>query len=153
MQNMIYAPAAWTAAGQQKVVFLAGSIAMGQAEDWQQTAGNYLAKIGILVLNPRRLAWDSSWVQNIDNVPFREQVEWELNGLECADKIIFYFDPSTQAPISLLELGLWAKSGKCIVCCPAGYWRKGNVDIVCQRYGVEVCEDLNALLQRVAETI
>jgi nucleoside 2-deoxyribosyltransferase len=153
MENIIYAPDTWQAAEKQKVVFLAGSIAMGQAEDWQQVAGNYLAKNGILALNPRRLAWDSSWVQTIDNAPFREQVEWELDGLERADKIVFYFDPSTQAPITLLELGLWAKSGKCIVCCPAGYWRKGNVDIVCKRYGIEICEDLSALLQRLAESI
>jgi len=23
-----------------------------------------------------------------------------------------------------------------MVCCPEGFWRKGNVDIVCQRFGI-----------------
>jgi hypothetical protein len=35
----------------------------------------------ILVLNPRREDWDSSWIQSIDNPQFREQVEWEIYAL------------------------------------------------------------------------
>jgi hypothetical protein len=23
-----------------------------------------------------------------------------------------------------------------IVCCPDGYWRKGNVEVVCRRFGI-----------------
>jgi hypothetical protein len=56
-----------------------------------------------------------------------------------------YFDPATKSPISLLELGLFAKTGKLIVCCSEGFWRKGNVDIVCKRYGVMQVENLDKL--------
>ena len=60
------------------------------------------------------------------------QVEWELEGLELCDIIIMYFDSNTKSPISLLELGLFAHKKKMIVFCPNGFWRKGNVDVVCK---------------------
>jgi hypothetical protein len=67
--------------------------------------------------------------------------------------IIMYFDTSTKAPISLLELGLFAKSGKLVVCCPDGFWRKGNVDIVCEHYGVIQAKDLEELINEVKKGI
>jgi len=126
-----------------RAVFLAGSIEMGKAENWQQRLCKELK--GITILNPRRDDWDNSWVQSINNPQFREQVEWEMEAMEKADIIAMYFDKTTRSPITLLELGLFAHSGKLIVCCPPGFWRKGNVDIVCKRYGitqVDTIEDL-----------
>lgn len=125
-------------------IFLAGSIEMGTAENWQKKVKDLLnyKSANFQILNPRRDDWDSSWVQDKNNFQFRQQVEWELDGLEKADKIIMYFDPKTKSPISLLELGLFARSGKLIVICPDGYWRKGNVDIVCEKYGVEQAKSL-----------
>lgn len=127
-----------------KAVFLAGSIEMGAAEDWQTKATELLD--GFTILNPRRDDWDSSWEQTIDNPQFREQVEWELEAMERADAILVYFDPATKSPITLLELGLWAKgfpSQKMVVVCPDGFWRKGNVDIVCKRYRVKTAYTLD----------
>jgi hypothetical protein len=66
--------------------------------------------------------------------------------LDSSDIIVMYFDPNTKSPISLLELGLYAASGKLIVCCPEGFWRKGNVDIVCQRYKVPTVETIEDLI-------
>lgn len=117
-------------------IFLAGSIEMGKAENWQDKVCRLLKDTNWTILNPRRDDWDSSWEQSKDNKQFREQVEWELEAQENAYKILMYFDPKTKAPISLLELGLFTNSGKMIVVCPKGFWRKGNVDIVCERYGV-----------------
>ncbi len=118
---------------------------MGRAARWQDELANQLQDLDLLVFNPRREAWDSSWVQQIDNPVFREQVEWELGALEQATLIVLYFDPATTAPISLLEMGLFARSGKLIVCCPEGYFRKGNVDIVCRRYGIPQAATLGEL--------
>jgi len=131
-------------------VFLAGSIEQGQASNWQLQLINYLSKSidTINIFNPRRKDWDSTWVQSIDNQQFREQVEWELDGMDLADVICLYFDPATSAPISLLELGLHA-GHKLIVCCPKGYWRKGNVDIVCARYNVPTVDTLLELAEAV----
>ena len=126
-------------------VFLAGSIEMGKAINWQDQVKTILADTDIVVLNPRRDDWDSSWVQSKDHKQFRTQVEWELCALELADRIVMYFDVATKSPISLLELGLFARSGKLIVCCPDGFWRKGNVDIVCERYGIPMIEGLEEI--------
>ena len=129
--------------------FLAGSIEMGEAEDWQAVISEALGDLEIVILNPRRDAWDASWAQSIDNPQFRGQVEWELDGMAQADVIAMYFAPATKAPITLLELGLHARSGKLVVCCPDGFWRKGNVDIVCARHGIEQVADLVALAAAV----
>ena len=112
-------------------VFLAGSIDLGTAEDWQARVANDLRGLDVLIFNPRRDEWDASWTQSIDNALFRQQVEWELEGLERAAVVAMYFAPTTRAPVTLLELGLCARTGKLLVCCPEGYWRRGNVEVVC----------------------
>lgn len=126
----------------RKSVFLAGSIEMGAAENWQTKVETALADLDIDVYNPRRDNWDPSWEQSIYNEKFVEQVEWELDALDEATYVLMYFDPKTKSPISLLELGLYAQNRKLVVVCPDGFWRKGNVDIVCERYGVCQCDSL-----------
>lgn len=128
-----------------KSVFLAGSIEMGKAIDWQKQMA--LELNDCIIYNPRRDDWDSSWIQTIDNPKFFEQVNWELNCLDKADIIALYFVPETMSPISLLELGLYAESGKLVVGCPEGFWRKGNVDIVCDRYGIPNANTLEGLIK------
>src|SRR6185436_15768358 len=91
-------------------VFLAGSIEMGKAVDWQTELSGFFEKLNWNVFNPRRDDWDSSWKQEKTNLQFAEQVNWELNALEAATLIVMYFDPKTKSPISLLELGLHAKN-------------------------------------------
>lgn len=148
----IKAPHTYSQYKDKKSIFLAGSIEMGTAEDWQSKVCSLLEKQDILILNPRRDEWDSSWEQSIDNPKFREQVEWELQALEDAQHIIFYFSPGTKSPITLMELGIHAVKNpqKCIVVCPQGYWRKGNVDIVCNRYGVRQADTIESALTPVA---
>jgi hypothetical protein len=130
-------------------LFLAGSIEMGRADPWQARVEAALSDLDIVILNPRRDEWDDSWVQSIDNPQFREQVEWELAAQERASLVAMYFAPDTRAPITLLELGLSARGGKLVVCCPDGYWRKGNVEVVCARYGIPLTSDLAALVEQV----
>jgi hypothetical protein len=133
------------------IIFLAGSIEQGTAEDWQAEIGAACQDLGVVFLNPRRDTWDSSWEQHMDNPQFRQQVEWELDGLERAAMIIFYFAPHTRSPVTLLELGLHASTGKAVVCCPDGFWRKGNVDITCHRYGVPQVSSLHQLAEFIRE--
>jgi hypothetical protein len=110
------APLAW--APSQKTVFLAGSIAMGAAPPWQAEIARAPSPHDLAILDPRRNEWDSTWRQDIGEPRFREQVEWELEAQERADLIAMYFAPSTQAPVTLLELGLFArKTGGLVVCC------------------------------------
>lgn len=133
-------------------VFLAGSIEMGKAEDWQTRLIAELSDIDCVVLNPRRPDWDSSWRQTKDDPQFRQQVEWELDGLFRSQLIALYLSPGTQSPISLLELGLHADRNV-IVCCPEGFWRKGNVDIVCEWHGVPVYGDFESFTQAVKKAL
>lgn len=146
MPLILKPPTPLSLAGNRPSVFLAGSIEMGAASEWQADFDRALADLDVTILNPRRDAWDATWVQSIDNPQFREQVEWELAGQEQATLIAMYFAPATKAPITLLELGLFARSGKVIVCCPAGYWRRGNVEVVCRQYGVPMVETLPELV-------
>jgi hypothetical protein len=133
-------PAPWHVAPGTPTVFLAGSIEMGAAEDWQARLVAALPD-GVVALNPRREDWDASWQQTITNPQFRSQVEWELDGLERATTIAMWFAPDTRAPITLLELGLTARSGKLVVGCPDGFWRKGNIEVVCARFAIALCHD------------
>ena len=138
----------------QVVVFLAGSIEMGTAKEWQQVAIDLFdsmipegKRTDYLLLNPRRPDWDSSWKQEIGNPKFYEQVKWELKGLQLADHMIVYFDPATKSPVSLLELG--AFHNKAIVICPEGFWRKGNVDIFCEVFKVKQAPDLKSAVELI----
>ena len=136
-------------------VFLAGSIEMGKAEEWQKRIINELKGEPILFLNPRRDDWDSSWGQDITDDKFKEQVLWELKSLDFADKIVLNFDPNTLSPISLIEFGLHARNSKLIVLCPQGFWKKGNVDVTSELYNikqVDTFEELIAELKSLSKT-
>ena len=139
--------------GLERRIFLAGSIEMGQAEQWQERIVAALSKAGagadgenIVILNPRRNDWDDSWEQRADDPRFAEQVGWELDMLDAADVVVMYFAPGTKSPVSLLELGLCARSGKLKVCCPEGFWRRGNVEMVCRRLRIPLFETLDDLI-------
>lgn len=127
-------------------VFLAGSIEQDKAENWQDKVITELKDFDVTVLNPRRKKWNNKWDQSINNPEFKNQVDWELTALEQSDIIIMYFDPATKSPISMLELGLFANSGKMLVSCPEGFWRKGNIDIVCERYSVPMFSTLDKMV-------
>lgn len=124
-------------------LFLAGSIEMGDAPDWQAAITEALEDLPIIIANPRRDDWDSSQEQSILNPYFRAQVEWELDAQERAYKIGLYLAPGMKSPIALLELGLFAQTGKLLVCCPEGFWRRGNVEIVAVRYDLPLFESLD----------
>lgn len=135
-------------------IFLSGSIEMGNAEIWQDKVVQLLSESNWTILNPRRDFWDSNLIQEIGNKHFFDQVYWELSGIERADRILVYFDPNGKAPITLFELGfiVGKMPDKLVVVCPKGFWRKGNVDIVCylnnvKQYDnlIEACEYLKLL--------
>lgn len=130
----------------KKSLFLAGSIEMGTAIDWQSAVVSALADVDGYLFNPRRKDWDASWTQSIDNPQFNEQVNWELKHLLGSTHVLFNFVGGTQSPITLLELGLVTggtfyqdeEPQEILVICPDNFWRKGNVDIVCERWRIRV---------------
>ena len=132
-------------------IFLGGSIEMNTAEKWQEKFVQDMANEDVVLFNPRRDDWDSSIVQRESDHRFAEQVNWELDSLGESDIVIFYFDPNTKSPITLMELGIFSTmpgtmGPEVIVCCPDGFWRKGNVEILCSRNGIPLVNTYSELL-------
>ena len=125
-------------------VFLAGTIDMGSGEDWQAQADSLFAALpdgDFLLFNPRQEHWDASKPGEMDY-----QVNWELDHLEKADWIIMNFLPGSRSPITLLELGLHARSGRLLVICPPGFYRYDNV-----RYGVPMLDSLEDAVRHIGQ--
>jgi hypothetical protein len=143
--NEIQSPNDFTVPNQGSI-FLGGSIEMGTAEPWQERLVAEFQDTSTTFFNPRRTDWDSSWVQAASNPQFAEQVNWELDALAYSDIAVFYFDPNTKSPITLMELGLFATKDRVFVCCPDGFWRKGNVEIVCKRNEIIMVDSFDELI-------
>ncbi len=131
-------------------VFLAGSIDMGKAENWQVRVEEALADLDIVILNPRRDGWDWSTEQSIDNPIFAEQVNWEQDMMEMSNFHTFYFDPNGKSPITLMEFGMHMDWDS-VVCCQPGFWRKGNVDIICQRNDIDCYDNVDGFIKAVRD--
>lgn len=141
-------------------IFLAGSIEQGKATEWQKKITDALKhhSDNVVIFNPRRDNWDSTWKQDKDNPQFAQQVEWELDHLEKCHIAAFYFQPGTYSPISMLELGLVAHDSfvmkkKVVVFCPEGFWRKGNIDIVSEFYDMHIIDDTPHSMDNFIEKI
>jgi hypothetical protein len=137
-----------------KSVFLAGSIEMGKAEEWQQ---KFLGKVSDfpnnwVFLNPRRKDWDSSWEQPITNPNFFQQVDWELTLLEKADYKIFYFADNTISPVTLMELGHYGGYNSYVIC-GKNYLRRGNVEIFCYRNNISMYETIDYVIEELKKQI
>lgn len=143
-------------------IFLAGSIENGRANEWQKGFSEEIdlwnPKTRVALFNPRRDNWEPSWGETYDNPELIAQIEWELDHLEMADLIVMYLQPGTMSPISMLELGLFAKEVKSkkkgmIVLCPKGFYRKANVDTVCRYYGITMVDDMKDLIEKTKRNI
>ena len=133
-------------------IFLAGSIEMGKASNWQKKLQKDLADFNVVLLNPRRDDWNSDWAQEESNAPFKDQVLWELEALDAANMIVFFFEPGTVSPVTLMEFGLHAGRSKhiktnMVLCCPEGYFRKGNLDITSQYFKVPSVHNYEQLVE------
>ncbi len=155
MTVVITPPNKWPL-GVKPSVFLSGSIEMGSAPRWQDEVIQRIGNKALFVFNPRRDEWDSSWEQSINNPRFRQQVEWELDAIDDAQVVAVYFAPSTKSPITLMEFGMLVGRGnprKTVVCCPPGFWRKGNVDVVCVTCGIQTVGSLERLPSAILEKL
>ena len=136
-------------------IFLAGTIDNGDSTDWQQelidTISSTSLKRPVSIYNPRRERWPSS----DDHREIGRQIEWELHHLEKADKIIMNILADSKSPISLMELGLFARGGRLAVFCPKTFYRYDNVLAVCKRYGVPLFNTNNVpyIAEKVCEYI
>ncbi|ROT43828.1 hypothetical protein SODALDRAFT_328034 [Sodiomyces alkalinus F11] len=158
MSLVVLAPARPPLPPDHKTIFLAGTTSTTDPDqqDWRSTLSDALASLSlpIVILNPFRPDWDDTWREDVSDQRFVEQTTWELDMQHHAGLVVFYFHPDTKAPVSLLELGLAAHSGKLVVvCCPAAFWKRGNVEIVCARYGLTLVDSLDDLRDVVVKQL
>lgn len=139
-------------------IFLAGSIEQGKATQWQQKVIDGLQHLPVTLFNPRRAVWDPNMVQDISNPVFSEQVCWELDQLERSDIVFFYFQADTLSPITLMELGIvatWLSMSDdppyVVLVCEPGFWREGNVQVLCGRAGIRILSSLDRGLNHLYE--
>lgn len=124
-----------------KSVFLAGTIDNGDSTNWQEDVIKEIAKLNINnldVYNPRREHWNS----NAHSDEVEKQIKWEQYHLDKADVIAMVLLDNSKSPISLLELGLYSTSNKLIVFCTPNFYRFDNVRLTCEKYGIELVQDL-----------
>lgn len=156
MKNTFTAPEPITANGYLPHLFLGGSIDNGKATNWQDFALKHIRSSddaeSIIVMNPRRFNWNPHVEQLKTDPTLHEQVTWELDAMERADVILLWLEAGSLSPITLLELGLAAGQNhagllnKALVGCQPGFWRRGNVEIVCERYRIPFVDTLEELL-------
>jgi hypothetical protein len=75
--------------------------------------------------------------------------------MKSADLVICYFAADGLSAVSMLEFGLGVAKlqregkGSMLVCCEPGYVRRGNIQVVCARYGIRLLEGLDGLEEEV----
>ena len=125
-----------------KSVFLAGTIDNGNSLNWQDKTIIELINLGVKnleVFNPRREHWNP----NPTKEEMEKQIKWEQEHLDKADVIAMVLLDDSKSPISLLELGLYAKSNKLIVFCTPNFYRWDNVRLTCKKYHIELVQDIH----------
>ena len=128
-----------------KSVFLAGTIDNGDSLNWQDKTIIELMNLGvndIEIYNPRREHWNP----NPSKEEMEYQIKWEQEYLDKADFIAMVLLDDSESPISLLELGLYAKSNKLIVFCTPNFYRWDNVRLTCEKYNIQLIESNHPLV-------
>jgi len=115
-----------------ETVFLAGTIDSGNSTNWQEELIELCKHKDITFFNPRRKDWEGE----LSNKELEYQIKWEQDHLDQADKIVMCLLDNSKSPISLLELGLYAQSGKLLVFCNKAFYRYDNVRLTCQKYNI-----------------
>jgi hypothetical protein len=128
----------------QYSVFLAGAIDMGAAVDWQaQVIEAFADYPHITLYNPRRAAFTPDTLD--------EQIEWELRALTAATSVLMWFPANTKAPIALLETGLFMQSGKLFVGAEPGFYRRRNLEMTCEFFGVPLYDSIEAVVAAIQQ--
>ncbi len=122
-------------------VFLAGTIDLGKGIEWQKEVEAGLSDTDAIILNPRRDVWDWNTPMDPNNEMFRGQVLWELAALESSSLVALYLAPNSESRVSLIELGLYLRSGKLVVSCDPSFSRYGNVFLSCEKYKIPMVQD------------
>ena len=142
----------------QESVFLAGAIDNGTARDWRSELMEYFdgddRYNGLVFYNPLADNWDPNLQMSITCERFEQQVNWELDMLRNAFLVVFFFPAESVAPISLFELGFVCdEPDRVMVVAEEGYWRRGNLEVICNRQGIVLGKDLVDMVTWIKEHV
>lgn len=87
--------------------------------------------------------------QQLNEKEMIDHIEWELNAMSLADKILLNFLPASLSPISLVEFGLYVSSKKLIVICPKGFYQSRYIHKLCKEYNATCYFDLNKAIKEL----
>ena len=125
-------------------VFLAGTIDNGNSKNWQKEVIEEFRNINLPynldIFNPRVKEWNPN--STTKDIEF--QIKWEQEHLDKADLICMVLSDNSKSPISLLEMGLYAHSGKLIVFCTDKFYRYDNVRLTCEKYNIHLVNYTNS---------
>lgn len=114
------------------------------------SCGGGQEKLPTLVFHPHEEMPDSFDLKSYKSVflagtiDMGSGVDWQKDVAELFEKA-----SDSKSPITLLELGLFAKSGKLYVVCTEGFYRYDNVRITCAKYGVPVYASLTEAIGEI----
>jgi len=153
MAEEIKAPNDFDILAGRKSVFLGGAIDQGAAADWQSKVAKALKDLDVVVLNPRRDDWDESWEQSADDPEFRKQVDWELKAQEACGLCLYVLLKDSKGPVTMLEIGLFAPRKDVALCVEEGFHRRGNLEIVAEKYSVPIYRKLDDLIADLRKSL
>ena len=67
--------------------------------------------------------------------------------------IAIYLHLGTISPISLIELGLFIKTKKMVICCLDSFYRRGNMQVIYNKYDGKLVATLDKLVKEVKDRI
>ena len=110
--------------------FLAGSMDTINPVNWRSIVISE-GKNHVEFLDPTNANHDALTDQEM-----RDHIKWEHDAMELSDLILMNFLPNARSPISLVELGLNARSSKLMVVCPDEFYQKRYVECLCNRFDI-----------------
>lgn len=126
-----------------KKIFLAGGIDGDNSPNWQQEMIFYLNDRyqfpNLTIFNSR-----TGMVPLTDEKKI-EYARWNHYKMDEADEIIIYLKSNYICPFSLLQLGLYATSGKLRVFCDKDFYKHDDVQFACEQYKIPFKDDLSTI--------
>lgn len=116
--------------------FLAGSMDLQLEKPWRQSLIKELPE-SIHVFDPTCMNHGS-----LNEEEMRKHIQWELDAMELADRILLNFLPNASSPISMVEMGLYTMTDKLIVVCPKEFHSYRYIKQLCKNYTTPFFEDL-----------
>ena len=109
-------------------------------EDWQSKFTTKLEDLRVDVFCPR---YPSS-----HTVPAPDGLfEWEIDHMSIANVIAFNFISNEDCSSALIALGMYARTDRIIVCCDDEFYKKGDIDALCDREDIPQVDSLDLLIK------